>query len=56
MNRTMKVFLACAIGASIGYFSGNALIGALAGGVFGVLNYEILSKRILHLVPVRAKQ
>jgi len=39
-----------AIGVVIGYFTGNVLIGGLAGGVFGVLNYEILSKRILHLV------
>lgn len=44
-----------AIGTVIGYFSGNALIGALAGGVFGVINYEIVSKRILHLVPIRTK-
>jgi hypothetical protein len=40
-----------AIGAAIGYFCGNAIIGALAGGVFGVLNYEIVSKYIFKLVP-----
>lgn len=38
-----------AIGASIGYFVGSAVIGALAGGVFGVINYEIVSKRIIGL-------
>lgn len=31
----------------------GALIGALAGGIFGVLNYEIISKRVLKLVPVK---
>jgi len=41
-----------ALGAAVGYFSGNALIGALAGGVIGVLNFEIVSKRLLKLVPV----
>lgn len=38
-----------AIGALIGYLCGNIAIGALAGGVIGVLNYEIVSKRILKL-------
>lgn len=37
------------IGTAIGYFFHSALIGALAGGIFGVINYEIVSKRILHL-------
>lgn len=44
-----------AIGTVVGYAVGNALVGALAGGVFGVLNYEIVSKRIFHLVPIRTK-
>lgn len=38
-----------AIGAIIGYLTGDVIIGAIAGGMFGVLNYEIISKRILHL-------
>lgn len=38
-----------AIGATIGYFVGNPLIGALAGGIIGVLNYEIISVRLFHL-------
>jgi hypothetical protein len=41
------------LGACIGYYCHNALVGALAGGVFGVLNYEILSKRVFHIVPDR---
>lgn len=39
------------IGASIGYFYGNPIIGAIAGALLGVLNYEILSVRVLKLVP-----
>ncbi len=42
-----------ALGAAIGYFLGSAAIGALAGGVIGVLNFELVSKRLLHLVPSR---
>ncbi len=42
-----------AIGAAIGFFAGSVIIGAVSGGLFGLLNYEILSKRILHLVPSR---
>lgn len=37
------------VGAVIGYFSASVVIGALAGGIFGVANYEIVSKRILKL-------
>ncbi len=36
-----------AIGAGIGYFTGSVLIGALAGGLLGVLNYEIVTRRWL---------
>lgn len=39
------------IGATIGYLAGNALIGGIAGAVCGVLNYELVSKRWLKLVP-----
>ena len=31
----------------------NLIFGALAGGLFGLLNYEVMSKRVLHLVPAR---
>ena len=42
-----------ALGVVAGWIAGNALIGGLAGGLFGILNYEIVSKRILHLSPKR---
>ncbi len=44
-----------AIGVCVGYLAGNAILGGLAGVAFGMLNYEIVSKRILHLVPARTK-
>lgn len=40
-----------AIGTAIGYFSGSAVIGAIAGGTFGVINYKIVSEHILRLQP-----
>lgn len=40
-----------ALGAAVGYFVGNALVGAIVGGIFGVVNFEILSIRILKVVP-----
>ena len=43
-----------AIGATIGYFCGNAIVGAIAGGLLGVFNFEVLSIRVLHLVPETA--
>jgi len=48
--------LDAALGAGIGFFTGSPLIGALAGGVIGILNFEILSKRVLHFVPVGNNQ
>src|SRR3989344_3356950 len=36
-----------AIGVGIGYWYGNPLIGAVVGGIWGVFNYEIVSKRLL---------
>jgi hypothetical protein len=42
-----------AIGVAIGWVAGNALVGGLSGGLFGVINYEVISKRILHLAPKR---
>ncbi len=38
-----------AIGAAIGYFLGSAFLGAIVGGCLGVLNYELISKRLLGL-------
>ena len=40
-----------AIGTGIGYLAGNAIVGMLAGGVFGLINYELVSKRLLKLQP-----
>lgn len=40
-----------ALGAAVGYFTGSALLGALIGGFAGVANYEIISKRVLNLIP-----
>ena len=42
-----------AIGACVGYFAGSAIIGAVAGGIFGVINYELISKRMLGIIPTR---
>lgn len=42
-----------AIGAVVGYMAGNALVGAAVGGVLGILNYEIISIRVLKLKPNR---
>lgn len=39
-----------AIGAAVGYFCSSALIGAILGGVLGVLQFEILSIRVFGLV------
>lgn len=46
--------LDAAIGAGIGYAFGNVLIGALAGGLIGLVNYELVSRRLLKLVPNEA--
>ncbi len=40
-----------AIGAMIGFYWNNAIVGAIVGGLWGVLNFEILSIRVLRLVP-----
>lgn len=44
-----------AIGCAVGYFFNNAIIGALAGSVVGVVNFEIVSKRILRVVPLNGR-
>ena len=40
-----------AIGATVGYCFHNPVIGAIVGGLSGLLNYEILSVRVLKLIP-----
>lgn len=37
------------IGSIVGLATGNVIVGALFGGLLGVVNYEIISKRLLHL-------
>lgn len=36
-----------ALGAAVGYFAGSALIGAIVGGLFGVVNYAFVTERWL---------
>ncbi len=38
-----------AFGAIVGFFTGNVLLGAIVGGLLGVLNFELISVRLLHL-------
>jgi hypothetical protein len=47
--------LDAAFGAAVGYYFGNAIVGAIAGGIFGVINYEVISRRWLKLVPAKTR-
>src|SRR3989344_4364096 len=49
IHSDIRLLCACdaAIGTGIGYFFGSVVIGALNGGVLGVLNYYIVSIKIL---------
>lgn len=41
-----------AIGVAVFHFTGNNIfLGMLAGGILGVINYEIVSVRLLKLTP-----
>ena len=42
-----------AIGAAIGYFTINPLLGATIGAAWGLFNYWLISVKLLKLVPVR---
>lgn len=44
-----------AIGAAIGYFTINPLLGATIGAVWGALNYWLISVKLLKLVPARQR-
>lgn len=44
-----------ALGVCAGFFMGSAILGGLAGGLWGVVNFEILSKRVLKLVPLKVR-
>lgn len=54
-----EIWLLCgldaAIGTGIGYYLGSALIGAVVGGIFGLVNYQIISVWWLHLVPTSSR-
>lgn len=58
IHSELRLLCGCdaAIGAAIGYFAGNVIIGALAGAAVGVLNFELISKRLLKLVPVKTER
>ncbi|MFZ2522106.1 MAG: hypothetical protein WAX44_01270 [Minisyncoccia bacterium] len=43
-----------ALGTAVGYFSGNALIGATAGALLGVLNYEIITVRVMQIAGAKS--
>lgn len=44
-------FIDATIGASIGFFFGSAVIGAVAGAILGFVNYELVSVRWLKITP-----
>jgi len=56
IHSDIRLLCACdaALGTAVGYFSSNALIGALAGGVLGVINYEIITVRVMKLAGVKS--
>jgi len=48
-NIRLLCALDAAIGTMVGYFLGNTIIGGIAGGILGVLDYELVSKRLLRV-------
>jgi hypothetical protein len=56
IHSELRLLCACdaAIGAAIGFAAGSVITGALAGGIFGLLNYEVVSKRLLGLASAKA--
>lgn len=44
-----------ALGAAVGYFCDSALVGTLAGGLIGGINFEVVSKRLLRVQTVRRR-
>ena len=51
-NERLLCMVDAAIGVAVFHFTGNNIfLGMLAGGVLGVVNYEIISVRILKLTP-----
>ena len=35
------------LGSAIGYFAGSAAVGALSGGILGIVNYAMITERWL---------
>jgi hypothetical protein len=50
-SRRTLCFVDATLGAAIGYTYGSAIIGAVAGVILGVVNYELISVRWLKLAP-----
>ncbi len=50
-QRRTICFVDAALGSMIGYTFGSAILGAAAGALLGILNYEIVSLRVLKLTP-----
>lgn len=55
-NERLLCLTDAAIGSAIGYFAGSALAGAIAGGLFGILNYEVISVHVLKIAPKRSEE
>ncbi len=51
-DRRLMCLTDAATGSLIGYCAGSAIIGCISGALIGLLNYEVISKRLLKLVPL----
>lgn len=47
----LMLFIDSGLGTLVGYVAGNALIGALAGGILGILNYYLVATFLLGITP-----
>lgn len=52
-ERRTLCFIDAALGATVGYYFGSAVIGAVVGAILGVINYELVSVRWLKLSPTK---
>jgi hypothetical protein len=50
-ERRTTCFVAAAIGATIGYFANNAIVGAVAGGLIGLAQYQLIAVKWLKIKP-----
>lgn len=51
-QRRTICFVDATLGAAVGYSFGSAIVGAVAGSLLGLVNYELVSVRWLRLSPV----